>query len=121
MFDKKIKLGNLFEFYGQLLTEKQQEILQAYCILDLSFGEISEELGISRQAVYDTIKRSEKQLDQYEDKLGLVARFAAREKAIQHLIEGMKEIDQRIRQNLKSDETLFRISELMEEADSILE
>jgi hypothetical protein len=121
MFDKKIKLGNLFEFYGQLLTDKQQEILQEYCILDLTFGEISEELGISRQAVYDTIKRSEKQLDQYEEKLGLVVRFNVRELAIRHLVEGMKEIDLRIRQNSESAETLSRIAELMEEADSILE
>jgi hypothetical protein len=121
MFDKKIKLGNLFEFYGQLLTEKQQEILEDYCILDLSFGEISEELGISRQAVYDTIKRAEKQLDQYEEKLGLTARFDQSEKAIQHLVEGMREIDLKIRGEAEKQELLDRISELIKEANDILE
>ena len=121
MFDKKIKLGNLFEFYGQLLTEKQQEILEDYCILDLSFGEISEELGISRQAVYDTIKRTEKQLDQYEEKLGLAARFEQRENAIRHLIDGMLEIDLKIREKAEAGDLLERISELVREANAILE
>lgn len=121
MFDKKIKLGTLFEFYGQLLTAKQQEILEDYCLLDLSFGEISEELGISRQAVYDTIKRTEKQLDQYEEKLGLAARFDQREKAIRHLVDGMREIDAKIRENAESSELLSRISELIGEAGDILE
>ena len=121
MFDKKIKLGNMFEFYGQLLTEKQQEILEDYCILELSFGEISEELGISRQAVYDTIKRAEKQLDQYEEKLGLAARFEQREKAIRHLVDGMQEIDLKIREDAEAAELLERISELIGEANAILE
>ncbi|SCZ76906.1 YlxM family DNA-binding protein [Acidaminobacter hydrogenoformans] len=121
MFDKKIKLGTMFEFYGQLLTEKQQEILEDYCILDLSFGEISEELGISRQAVYDTIKRAEKQLDQYEDKLGMAARFEQREKAIRHLVDGMREIDVKISEEAEASELHERISELIREASDILE
>lgn len=75
MIEKKIRLGNLYAFYGNLLTDKQQDILNLYCIHDLSLGEISENLGISRQAVYDTIKRSRKTLLDYEDKLGLLSKF----------------------------------------------
>lgn len=75
MIEKKIRLGNLYAFYGNLLTDKQQDILNLYCIHDLSLGEISENLGISRQAVYDTIKRSRKILLDYEDKLGLLSKF----------------------------------------------
>lgn len=76
MIEKKIRLGTLFAFYGQLLTEKQQEILRLYYIDDLSLGEISENLGISRQAVYDTLKRSNKLLEEYEKKLGLLKKFS---------------------------------------------
>lgn len=98
--EKKLKLGNLYEFYGQLLTEKQQEILELYCNLDLSFGEISEELGISRQGVYDTIKRAEKILDEYESKLELLKRFNNREIIIKHMVSELDAI------GLKADQTI---------------
>ncbi len=65
----------LFDFYGQLLTEKQRKFLDLYYGHDLSLGEIAENYGVSRQAVYDSLKRSEKVLNEFEDKLGLVTRF----------------------------------------------
>lgn len=97
MIEKKIKIGNLYAFYGHLLTNKQQEILTHYCIHDLSLGEISENLQISRQAVYDTIKRSETLLEDYEKKLKLLDRFVNTRDKVNNLlsfIEGLrKDID----------------------------
>jgi predicted DNA-binding protein YlxM (UPF0122 family) len=89
MFEKKIKLGNLYAFYGNLLTEKQQQILSLYCIEDLSLGEISENLGISRQAVYDTLKRSKKILEDYEEKLGLLNKFSNTRNRVNQLLKSM--------------------------------
>lgn len=89
MFEEKIRLGNLYDFYGSLLTEKQQEILGLYCLHDLSLGEISENLGISRQAVYDTIKRSKKILNGYEDKLRLLSKFSNTRNKVNDLISGI--------------------------------
>lgn len=89
MFEKKIKLGNLYAFYGNLLTEKQQQILSLYCIEDLSLGEISENLGISRQAVYDTLKRSKKILEDYEEKLGLLNKFSNTRNKVNQLLKSM--------------------------------
>ena len=64
----------MFDFYGQLLTERQRALFQRYYQEDLSLGEIAEELGISRQAVYDILRRAERVLWDFERKLGLVAR-----------------------------------------------
>ncbi|MCI6607223.1 MAG: YlxM family DNA-binding protein [Mitsuokella jalaludinii] len=73
--EQLLYLSALFDFYGALLTEKQQECLKMHLFEDFSLSEIGEELGISRQAVYDNIHRSEKAMESYEEKLGLVARY----------------------------------------------
>lgn len=64
----------LFDFYGALLTEKQQKCLAMHFSDDLSLSEMAAQLNISRQAAYDIIHRSEQQLEEYEDKLRLVER-----------------------------------------------
>ncbi|MBI5416906.1 hypothetical protein HZA55_03015 [Candidatus Poribacteria bacterium] len=64
-------LSLLMDFYGALLTEHQREILMMWCNQDLSLGEIAKNLGLTRQAVYDMVKRSQKKLYYYEDKLHL--------------------------------------------------
>lgn len=73
--EKKIRYGNLFAFYGKLLTEKQYEMLYYYYLNDYSMVEIAENIKISRQAVYDTIKKSNKALDSYETKMELYGKF----------------------------------------------
>jgi predicted DNA-binding protein YlxM (UPF0122 family) len=75
MISEKYYLIMLFDFYGNLLTNNQKNVLDLYCNYDLSLGEISESKKISRQAVYDSIKRSEKKLKNFEKKLKLVERF----------------------------------------------
>lgn len=75
MVEKLVKIGILFDFYGKLLSEKQYNVVELYYNYDLSLAEIGEELGISRQGVYDTLKRAEENLYQYEKTLGLVNRF----------------------------------------------
>ncbi len=73
--EKKIKYGNMFAFYGKLLTEKQYEMLYYYYMNDFSMVEIAENLKISRQAVYDAVKKSNKSLESYENKMGLYDKF----------------------------------------------
>lgn len=75
----------LYDFYGQLLTEHQQSIYQHYYGQDLSLAEIAEYYGISRQAVYDHLKRAEKSLAHYEQSLGLIQRFQENERRIQQI------------------------------------
>jgi uncharacterized protein len=82
MFEKIIEMSMLFDFYGQLLTEKQQEILQLYYEDNNTLAEIAENLGISRQAVHDTVHKAEKSLHEYEESLGLIRKFLENKKAI---------------------------------------
>ncbi len=73
--DKVIRMTLLFDFYGPLLTERQQKFIDMYYGNDYSLGEIAENYGVSRQAVHDTLKRAENILVNYENKLGLIDKF----------------------------------------------
>lgn len=73
--DRVVKVGKLFSFYGSLLTDRQQEFVKLYYHHDLSLGEIASEQEISRQAVYDNLKRSEEALKDYEEKLGFAKEY----------------------------------------------
>lgn len=72
--EKTNRVNLLFDFYELLLTEKQQTFLKYYFHDDFSLGEIATEFEISRQAVYEHIKRAEQMLEVYEQKLGLLAK-----------------------------------------------
>ena len=72
---KDMKLALLLDFYGGLLTEKQESVLDGYYNQDLSLAEIAEEMGISRQGVMAFLKQGEKHLRSFEEKLGLAGRF----------------------------------------------
>ena len=73
--EKIVRQGLLYDFYGELLTDHQKQIYESVVYENLSLGEIADEMGISRQAVHDLIKRTDKILEDYESKLGLIARF----------------------------------------------
>ena len=74
--DKIYEQTMLFDFYGELLTEHQRKVYEDAVYNDMSLAEIAEEQGISRQGVHDLIKRCDKILAEYEQKLHLVARFS---------------------------------------------
>ncbi len=65
----------LYDFYGELLTEHQQNIYEDFVLNDLSLSEIAQEAGISRQGVHDLVKRCDRILEGYEEKLHLLERF----------------------------------------------
>ncbi len=95
--EKKVEAGLMLDFYGQLLTERQKEILHMYYDHDLSLGEIAENLNITRQGVFDNIKRAEKVLYNMESKLGLVRRFLEQ----RHKVEQALNIVDEVRHELK--------------------
>lgn len=75
---KMTRINALFDFYETLLTDKQRTILAYYYHDDFSLGEIATEFGISRQAVYDNVKRAEQALEAYESRLGLLDKHEQR-------------------------------------------
>jgi predicted DNA-binding protein YlxM (UPF0122 family) len=99
MLERIRRVTLLKDFYGPLLTDKQQNILSLHFENDLSFSEIGDEYQISRQAVYDLVRRGEALLEQYEDKLGLVAKFEnthERLREVLSLLEGWESDPARI-------------------------
>ncbi len=85
---KDLTIGVLNEIYGKFLTARQSEIVSQYFDFDLSLQEISENLGISRQAVLDTVKKSSEQLYRFEKELEVFATRSSVEKAIEFLENG---------------------------------
>jgi len=83
--DKTNRINLLFAFYEPLLTEKQQTFLKYYFHDDFSLGEIAAEFEISRQAVYEHIKRAEQVLENYESKLGLLEKHERRGRTLEQL------------------------------------
>ena len=73
--DRIVEMSLLFDFYGPLLKDKNREIFGEYIGDNLSLGELSQQFGMTRQGIHDVVKRTEKTLVGYEDRLGLVARF----------------------------------------------
>lgn len=90
--EERIELSLLYDFYGALLKENQQRMFEASILEDYNFAEIAEEEGISRQGVYDAIKRATKQLRTYEEKLGLVAKFQRQKERMKVLHKDLQEL-----------------------------
>ena len=92
MEDKTLNMTLLFDFFGDLLTEKQREYFDLYYNEDLSLSEIAENAGISRQGVRDVIVRAEAAMTELEDKTGLIRRFMQMQKKVQGIEDAAKEI-----------------------------
>lgn len=75
--DKILEQALLYDFYGELLTTHQKEVYEQFILDDLSLGEIAQSEGISRQGVHDLVRRCQRALEGYEEKLHLVERFLA--------------------------------------------
>lgn len=89
--EKIFEQGLLYDFYGELLTPHQRKIYEDAVYHDLSLGEIAQEEGISRQGVHDLIKRCDKILQNYEEKLHLVQKFTTAQKKVNEIIALTKE------------------------------
>jgi len=85
VIEKTIRMNYLYDFYQSLLTIKQNQYMSMYYLDDWSLGEIAEHFGVSRQAVYDNIKRTVALLEEYEQKLELLSSYEKRRKLIEIL------------------------------------
>ncbi len=92
--DEILKQALLYDFYGELLTAHQKEIYVEVVLDDCSLSEVAEAHGISRQGVHDLIKRCQKMLEGYEEKLKLVEKFLAIKKKVQTIEQLTGEVSQ---------------------------
>ena len=83
----------LYDFYGELLTSHQKEIYEQFVLEDLSLSEIAEDAGISRQGVHDLVKRCNKTLEGYEEKLHLVEKFLTIKEKVHRINELLERED----------------------------
>ena len=89
--ENRIETGWLFDFYGPLLTKRQQALLALYCEEDYSLSEIAAREGISRQAAYDAVRRGAAQLESYEKQLGLLERHLRMTKGLEDSLEALRD------------------------------
>lgn len=108
-----LQLTLLYDFYGELLTEKQKQVYEMHYQNDLSLTEIGEELSISRQAVRDQLKRTEKILQDYEEKLQLVSRFQAQKKAVQEMKQIMENMEKQ-KPDVKMHKAIAKMKQIAE-------
>ncbi|WP_347023915.1 YlxM family DNA-binding protein [Blautia obeum] len=85
--EKFVEQTLLYDFYGELLTERQQQVYESVVLEDYSLSEVAEDLGISRQGVHDMIKRCNHTLEEYESRLHLVEIFLCIRKQVQKIKE----------------------------------
>ena len=90
--EKNVEISILCVLYGKLLTEKQFEFIDDYYNNDLSLSEIAENNNITRQAVRDIIKKGEKKLFEYEEKLKFMKRTLNQEKRIEKVLSELTKI-----------------------------
>lgn len=91
--DDIFEISMLLDFYGQLLTSRQYEVIDLHYNSDYSFGEIALLLGISRQGVFDNIKRGKAVLNDYEQKLGLAAKFSGFKADMEEVLTRLGQLD----------------------------
>ncbi len=114
--DKIAKTSVLFDIYGGLLTDKKRKTMELYNEDNLSLAEIADEFGISRSAVYDSIRSTENTLLGYEEKLGLLNSFERRTKLSEMLLSRMSDI----RSAVNRGESGERITEILDGMEELL-
>ena len=105
--EKNVEVSMLLQIYGELLTEKQYRVIDYYYNEDLSLSEIAENEEITRQGVRDIIKKGEKKLFEYEEKLLFMKKTINQEKLVQHILVNLNKI-----QKESSDK---KVSNILEE------
>ena len=100
----------LYDFYGELLTKHQQEIYEQFVLEDLSLSEIAVHAGISRQGVHDLVKRCQRLLEGYEEKLHLVERFLNIRQSVQEINQVLANYEESHTDTQKTIAEIRRIS-----------
>ena len=118
---KNLEISLLLDFYGDMLTEKQRDVVELYYNEDLSLSEIAAHSGITRQGVRDSIKRAESVLLDLEERLGLARKFRQIQDGLDQIIRNAKQMGDYSSRYGISKEISERSAEIVRIANSINE
>ena len=114
MENSRLLQSMLLDFYGELLTDKQRECYDLHYNEDLSLSEIAEQSGISRQGVWDNIRRAESAMKDIEEKTGLIRRFSETQQILESLKEKLEQL-----QNMTDGKAALIVGDAIKEIDSL--
>lgn len=103
--EERLRQSLLYDFYGELLTEHQKSVFSAAIFDDMSYSELAEEFDCSRQAAFDLIRRINKKLEGYEERLGLLERFTVAQGKMKELKASVIEMNDTL-ENSKIDKSI---------------
>ena len=120
-----LEINMLMDFYGQLLTENQRKIMDMHYYKDYTFAEIAESLGITRQGVYEIIKRSKQILKENEEKMKLIERFGFIKQKSVEIVKILEDIEKNVFnenvKEIKKQDALNKLSNIKIMLDQIIE
>ncbi len=115
LLEKRQRINFLWDFYGEMLTRRQYEVIELYFKHDLSLGEISQELQISRQAAHNLIQRTVQSLEKMEKKLGLYERHLNQREELENILKELEKVETAGAENReKLGEAIRKLKELLE-------
>lgn len=119
--DEITQASLLYDFYGQLLSKRQKEVMELYHEENLTLSEIASEFDISRQGVHDALKNAEKSLKGYEEKLGLVEKFEKTSDAIRGIDNIIEKLIKELQKAEKTDNaaTVKKLNEIKSIIDKL--
>ncbi|MGN0243418.1 MAG: YlxM family DNA-binding protein [Lachnospiraceae bacterium] len=115
--DKLLEKALLYDFYGELLTKQQKNVYEAYVLEDMSESEIAREQGITRQGVHDMMKRCNRKLEEYEEKLQLVSKFVKTKDRVEQIHQYACQISEGAHEN----QIAHHIEQIEDLSNAILE
>ncbi len=120
--EKHVEIGILFDFYGKLLSKKQYLAIELYYVYDLSLVEIGTEIDVTRQGIFDLLKRAERKLYSYENKLNLVKKFYSSHNYIEDIRDiSMDIIEKGKKQNQEDKYIIEKAKEIKKICKKLLE
>ncbi len=105
IMEERLRQSLLYDFYGELLTDHQKSVFSAAIFDDMSYSELAEEFDCSRQAAFDLIRRINKKLEGYEERLGLLERFTVAQGKMKELKASVIEMNDTL-ENSKIDKSI---------------
>ena len=121
MKNQAYRMAMLYDFYGDLLTDRQKEFYDLYYNEDLSLAEIAENYGITRQGVRDVIVRAEAYLTEIEDKTGLIRRFHTMQSQLREIADCVRQVTDLNDKRLGSDDLEVLASRIQSLTDNLIQ